>query len=211
MDSMVIRIGLTGGIAAGKSTVSRRLGELGATIVDYDILARKIVEPGGAALPRIVEVFGDRAVGDDGTLDRAWLADQVFGAHADPRARQRLDAIEHPLIYQLAQQLDAEASCKDSNAVIVHDIPLLAEVIQDLPFRFDHIVAVEAPQDVRIGRMVRTRGMSQAQAQARIASQSPQSARMAIADVVVDATVDLPAMLARVDALYAAWLGEAKS
>ncbi|MEJ5922257.1 dephospho-CoA kinase [Bifidobacterium thermophilum] len=205
---MVIRIGLTGGIAAGKSTVSSRLRELGATVIDYDALARQIVEPGGAALPRIVKEFGPQAVGADGRLDRSWLAGQVFGPQAGPQARQRLDAIEHPLIFQQAKRLDALAASETGDAIIVHDIPLLAEVIEDLPFTFAHIVTVEAPEHVRIERMMRTRGMDRGQAQARIDSQSPRSARLAIADTVVDSDADLPVMLARVDRLYTQWARE---
>ena len=208
---MVIRIGLTGGIAAGKSTVSRRLGELGATIIDYDALARQVVEPGGVALQRIVDVFGPEAVGADGKLDRTWLAERVFGEHADPHARQRLDAIEHPLIYEWAKRIDMQTARQNSSAVIVHDIPLLAEVLHDLPFSFDHIVTVEAPESIRIERMIRTRGMDRAQAQARIASQSKRSARIAMADTVVDSNVDVKTMLARVDSLYATWRDEASA
>lgn len=211
MENMVIRIGLTGGIAAGKSTVSCRLGELGATIIDYDALARQVVEPGGVALQRIVDVFGPEAVGADGRLNRIWLANRVFGEHTDPHARQRLDAIEHPLIYELAQRIDMQTARQSSSAVIVHDIPLLAEVLHDLPFSFDHIVTVEAPESIRIERMIRTRGMDRAQAQARIASQSKRSARIAMADTVVDSNVDVKSMLERVDSLYATWRDEASA
>ena len=101
-----MRIGLTGGIAAGKSTVSARLAELGACVIDYDMLARKVVEPGGAALPRIVETFGGQVLRADGTLDRAWLAEHVFGPFAEPGSRERLDSIEHPLIYREAERLE---------------------------------------------------------------------------------------------------------
>ncbi|KFJ07353.1 dephospho-CoA kinase [Bifidobacterium thermophilum] len=206
---MVIRIGLTGGIAAGKSTVASRLRELGATIIDYDVLARQIVEPGGEALPRIVEAFGPSAVDAAGRLNRAWLAQRVFSG-PDRQALERLDTIEHPLIYAKAQQADAEAASRDDTAVIVHDIPLLADVIDDVPFTFDHVVTVEAPQQVRIERMIRTRGMSGTQAKARIDSQSPQAARLAIADIVVDSDTDRASMLAHVDRLYAQWSAQAR-
>lgn len=206
---MVIRIGLTGGIAAGKSTVASRLRELGATIIDYDVLARQIVEPGGEALPRIVEAFGPSTVDAAGRLNRTWLAQRVFSG-PDRQALERLDAIEHPLIYAKAQQADAEAASQDDTAVIVHDIPLLADVIDDVPFTFDHVVTVEAPQQVRIERMIRTRGMSGTQAKARIDSQSPQTARLAIADIVVDSDTDRASMLARVDRLYAQWSAQAR-
>ena len=206
---MVIRIGLTGGIAAGKSTVASRLRELGATIIDYDVLARQIVEPGGEALPRIVEAFGPSAVDAAGRLNRAWLAQRVFSG-PDRQALERLDTIEHPLIYAKAQRADAEAASQDDTAVIVHDFPLLADVIDDVPFTFDHVVTVEAPQQVRIERMIRTRGMSGTQAKARIDSQSPQAARLAIADIVVDSDTDRASMLACVDRLYAQWSAQAR-
>ena len=113
---MVIRIGLTGGIAAGKSTVASRLRELGATIIDYDVLARQIVEPGGEALPRIVEAFGPSTVDAAGRLNRTWLAQRVFSG-PDRQALERLDAIEHPLIYAKAQQADAEAASQDLSLI----------------------------------------------------------------------------------------------
>lgn len=203
----MIRIGLTGGIAAGKSTVASRLTALGALHIDYDALARHVVEPGGAALPAIAREFGPDALNPDGTLDRAWVADRVFGRDATSGARERLDAIEHPLIY-------AEAACLENghpgSAVVVHDVPLLAEVIDDIPFRFDHIVTVEAPIETRVARMVSTRGMTREQAEARIRHQSTRAEREAIADVVIDSTQPLERMFDEVDRLYAAWGTERK-
>ncbi|RSX56958.1 dephospho-CoA kinase [Bifidobacterium samirii] len=202
----MIRIGLTGGIAAGKSTVSARLRELGAAIVDYDALAHAVVAPGGAALPAIVAAFGPDALTADGTLDRAWMAGHVFGAHAEPGARERLDAIEHPLIYRAAA--DVESAHPDA-AVVVHDVPLLAEVIDAMPFRFDHVVTVEAPEDVRIARMTATRGMTRGQAADRIRHQSTRAERESIADAVVDSTQPLERMFEAVDRMYRQWEAEA--
>ena len=153
---MSIRIGLTGGIAAGKSTVAARMRELGALVIDYDGLAHEIVAPGGVALPRIAAVFGPDALLADGSLNRAWLAERVFGRDAAPGARERLDDIEHPLIYAEAARLERR---NPGAKVIVHDVPLLTEVIRSIPFQFDHIVTVEAPEQMRIRRMVATRGM----------------------------------------------------
>lgn len=198
----MMRIGLTGGIAAGKSTVAARLKQLGALHIDYDALAHQIVEPGGVALPQIVAEFGPDALLADGTMNRPWIADHVFGANAAPGARERLDAIEHPLIYAEAARLEHE---HPEAAIIIHDIPLLAEVIDDIPFAFDHIVTVEAPVCMRLDRMVEERGMSLEQAEARIRHQSSEEERRAIADIVIDSTHPLPEMLAQVGEIYAGW------
>ncbi|MBT1172988.1 dephospho-CoA kinase [Bifidobacterium sp. MA2] len=200
----VIRIGLTGGIAAGKSTVAARLAELGALHIDYDALARRVVEPGGAALPAIAREFGPDSLNPDGTMNRAWIADHVFGRDAAPGARERLDAIEHPLIYAEAARL--ECGHPDA-AVVVHDVPLLAEVIGSIPFRFDCIVTVEAPVETRIARMIATRGMTRGQAEARIRHQSTCAEREAIADIVIDSTRPVERMFDEVDRLYADWTG----
>ncbi|WP_242689605.1 dephospho-CoA kinase [Bifidobacterium imperatoris] len=201
----IMRIGLTGGIAAGKSTVSARFAELGAVIIDYDALAHRIVEPGGEALTEIAEVFGPEALLVDGTLNRAWMADHVFGAHARPGARERLDAIEHPLIYRLAAQ--QEQTCTSSD-IIIHDVPLLAEVIDSIPFSFDHIITVEAPVCMRLDRMIEERGMSLEQAEGRIRHQSSESERRAIADIVIDSAQPMAKMMVQVDGIYQRLLGQ---
>lgn len=200
-----MRIGLTGGIAAGKSTVAARLRELGALHIDYDALAHDVVRPGGVALPRIEAEFGADALNADGTLNRSWMADHVFGKDAQPDARARLDAIEHPLIYaeaSLAEQLHPEAR------IIVHDVPLLAEVIDDIPFTFDHIVTVEAPVCMRLERLVEERGMSLEQAEARIRHQSSEEERRAIADIVIDSAQPVAGMMAQVNEIYQGFLAE---
>ncbi|PJM79136.1 dephospho-CoA kinase [Bifidobacterium scaligerum] len=194
-----MRIGLTGGIAAGKSTVSSRFAKLGAVIIDYDALAHRIVEPGGEAIAQIAEAFGPDALLSDGSLNRSWMADHVFGAHAKPGARERLDAIEHPLIYQLAAQ--QERSCSPSD-IIIHDVPLLAEVIDSIPFNFDHIITVEAPVCMRLERMIEERGMSPEQAEGRIRHQSSESERRAIADIIIDSAQPMERMMAQVDDIY---------
>ena len=187
----MIRIGLTGGIAAGKSTVATHLRELGATLVDYDVLARKVVEPGSVGLQRIVEHFGPDAMNAESE-------------------RRILDDIEHPLIYDLALSEERQAVEKNPDAVVVHDIPLLAEVIDDIPMRFDHIVTVEAPEQTRVERMMRTRGMSEAQAKARIAHQPTRAARESIADAVIDSSQDVEHMFDCVDRLMEQWRKEAR-
>lgn len=195
----MMRIGLTGGIAAGKSTVASRLKQLGALHIDYDALAHQIVEPGGAALPQIVAEFGPDALHADGTMNRQWVADHIFGRDAEPGARERLDAIEHPLIYAEAARLERE---HPEAHIVVHDIPLLAEVLSTIPFAFDCIVTVEAPVSLRVDRMIAERGMSREQAEARIRHQSSEAERRAIADVVIDSTRPLPDMLSQVDEIY---------
>lgn len=197
----MIRVGLTGGIAAGKSTVAAHLRELGAIIVDYDQLARDVVCPGSVGLQRIEEAFGPHAVNEDGTLNRVWMAEHVFSASAPQGARERLDAIEHPLIYELAAQQEQQANA-DGSDVIVHDVPLLAEVVNTIPFRFDHIITVEAPETLRIQRMMETRNMTKEQALARINHQSTQQERESIADIIIDATQPKNIMLQRVEDIY---------
>lgn len=200
-----MRIGLTGGIAAGKSTVAARLAGLGAFLIDYDALAHAVVEPGGAALPEIVRAFGADALNADGTLNRAWMAEHVFGPSAVPGARERLDGIEHPLIYREAERMEQEEHVRHPHAVIVHDIPLLAEVIDSIPFRFDRIVTVEAPEETRVERMVETRGMTRRQACDRIRHQSSEAQRRAIASDVIDSSQPLEQMFEQVDRLYNQW------
>ena len=210
MAVVVIRIGLTGGIAAGKSTVSAKLCELGAVLVDYDLLARRVVEPGSIGLQRIAECFGSDALTDRGELNRAWMAEHVFSGADAERKRKILDRIEHPLIYELAVQLEHEAVEADCQAVVVHDIPLLAEVIDSIPFEFDHIVTVEAPEQVRVSRMMTTRGMSESQAWNRVNHQSSVEQRLAIADEVIDSTQPLEQMFEHIDMLMKQWRTEAR-
>ncbi|MBT1178324.1 dephospho-CoA kinase [Bifidobacterium vespertilionis] len=215
---MMIRIGLTGGIAAGKSTVAARLRELGAAHIDYDAIAHRITAHGGAALPAIARAFGPEALNADGSLNRAWMAEHVFGAGAAPDARERLDAIEHPLIYDEARwdeanavagaERNAEEADKGRPLVVVHDVPLLAEVMETLPFDFDHVVTVEAPEDVRVARMEGSRGMTRQEALDRIRHQSSREEREEIADEVIDSTQPLEQMFAQVDRLYASWINE---
>ncbi|WEV47426.1 dephospho-CoA kinase [Bifidobacterium sp. ESL0690] len=201
-----MRIGLTGGIAAGKSTVAAHLKERGAYLIDYDQLAREVVEPGGEGIRQIADGFGLEAVQSDGSLNRKWMADHVFSPEAAPDAKQRLDDIEHPLIYRRAQELERQIAKKSSSGpIIVHDVPLLAEVIDTIPFKFDHILTVEAPEEVRIQRMMETRGMSREQAEGRIRHQSSREQREAIADVVIDSTQPIEQMFEHLDMLFAQW------
>jgi dephospho-CoA kinase len=173
----VLRIGLTGGIGSGKSTVSRLLAGHGAVVIDADAIAREVVEPGTPGLAAVVADFGGSVVGADGALDRPALASVVF---ADPEARARLDAIVHPLVRARAVEL---ASAAPPDAVVVNDVPLLAETGQ--ASSYDLVVVVEADVDTRVARLVQ-RGLTAGDARARIAVQATDEQRRAIADVVLD-------------------------
>jgi dephospho-CoA kinase len=174
---VVLRIGLTGGIGSGKSTVSALLAARGAVIVDADLIAREVVQPGTPGLAAVVEAFGPDVLAADGALDRAALAAVVF---ADPEARSRLDGIVHPLVRARARELTAAAP---QDAVLVNDVPLLVETGQAASY--DLVLVVEADAATRISRLVR-RGLTAEDARARIAAQATDEQRRAVADVVLD-------------------------
>jgi dephospho-CoA kinase len=192
--SGAVRVGLTGGVASGKSTVSAILAELGAVIVDADLLAREVVGPGTEGLAAVVEEFGPDVLGPDGGLDRPRLGALVF---ADPERRRALEAIIHPRVRARAAEIEAAAP---ADAVVVHDIPLLAETGQAASF--DAVVVVDVPVEVQVDRMVRIRGMSEADARARIAAQADRDARLAVATYVVANTGSLDGLRARVEEVY---------
>jgi len=189
----VLRIGLTGGIGSGKSTVSRLLAERGAVIVDADVIAREVVEPGTPGLAAVVEAFGNGVVAADGSLDRPALATVVFG---DPEARARLDGIVHPLVRARATEV---AGAAPPDAVVVHDVPLLAETGQ--ASSYDLVVVVEADPETRIARLVE-RGLTAADARARIAVQATDEERRAIADVLLDNSGSPEQLAAQVDRFW---------
>jgi dephospho-CoA kinase len=173
----VLRIGLTGGIGSGKSTVSRLLAERGAIIVDADRIARDVLAAGTPGLAAVVEAFGAGVLTPAGELDRPALAGIVF---SDERARRRLDAIVHPLVRQRAVELERTAP---EGAVVVHDVPLLVETGQAASY--DLVLVVEADQEARVSRLVE-RGLAEGDARARIATQATDAQRRAVADVVLD-------------------------
>ena len=191
-------IGLTGGIAAGKTVVADRLAELGAVRIDADRLAREVVEPGTPALAEIARRFGPGVIAADGSLDRPALGAVVF---QDPDARRDLEAITHPAVRALSAARMAAAGEADADAVVVYDIPLLVE--SGRVDEFDRIVVVHAPREERIRRLVELRGMSPEEADRRIASQAADEDRLAVADVVVDSGVSLASTLAQTDRLWA--------
>jgi dephospho-CoA kinase len=191
-------IGLTGGIAAGKTVVADRLAELGAVRIDADRLAREVVEPGTPALAEIARRFGAGVIQDDGSLDRPALGAVVF---QDPDARRDLEAITHPAVRALSARRMAEAGEADPDAIVVYDIPLLVE--SGRVDEFDRIVVVHAPREERIRRLIELRGMPRAEAERRIASQASDEDRLAVADDVVDSGVSLASTLEQTDRLWA--------
>lgn len=192
-------IGLTGGIASGKSVVARRLAEHGAVHVDADELARDVVEPGEPALAEIVREFGPSIVGPDGRLDRAALASVIF---TDPERRAALNAITHPAVKRRARELMDEAAARDPDAVVVYDVPLLVEARVDAEHDFDLVVVVNASTETRIRRLVELRGLSREEAVHRLNSQVSDTERLAIADVVIDSNGTLEETLQQADRLW---------
>ena len=198
---MSIRVGLTGGIASGKSTVSAVLAELGAVVIDADLIAREVVARGTPGLDAVVAEFGPGVLTEEGDLDRAAMSALVF---SDPSARKRLEAIVHPLVHRRSAELEAAAPPR---SVIVHDIPLLAEVGRS--GQFDAVVVVDAPTDVQVTRMVRDRGWTREEAESRIAAQASREDRLAIATHVIDNTGSLDDLRRRVEEAYAELAGRA--
>ena len=190
----MLRIGLTGGIGSGKSTVSGLLAARGAVIVDADRIAREVVEPGTPGLAAVVEAFGAQVLAADGSLDRPALAAVVF---SDPAARGRLDAIVHPLVRRRTAELVSEAP---ADAVVVNDVPLLVETGQAPSY--DLVLLVEADPEIRVVRLVH-RGLTEDDARARIASQATDEQRRAVADVVLDNSGTPEELAEQVDRFWA--------
>ncbi len=190
-------IALTGGIAAGKSTIARRLAEHGAVVVDADALVREVQQPGSPVLARIAEQFGTGVIRPDGTLDRAALGAVVFGNEGEIA---RLNEIVHPAVRALSHARFAEARAADPDAVIVYDVPLLVETRGSDPW--DLVVVAHAPASLRVQRLQGERGMGEAEAAARIAAQVGDAARLAIADVVIDTSGPIEQTIAQTDELW---------
>lgn len=174
----MLRVGLTGGIGAGKSEVSKRLAAQGAVVIDADLIAREVVAPGTDGLAEIVAAFGPGILTPDGALDRVRLGDIVF---ADPDKLASLNAIVHPRVGMRMRELEDGAG---PGAVVVHDVPLIAE--NGLAGAYDLVVVVDVQPRVQVDRLVRQRGMSREQAEARLAAQASREERLAIATIVVD-------------------------
>lgn len=174
----MLTVGLTGGIGSGKSTVARRLAALGAVVIDADQIARDVLAPGTPGLRDVVAAFGTGILDDNDALDRAALGRLVF---ADESARRRLGAITHPLISAESARRARQAP---ADAVVVHDVPLIVE--NGLAERYDLVVVVGADAATRLARLVRDRGMTPQDAQARIDAQATDEERRAVADVWLD-------------------------
>jgi dephospho-CoA kinase len=192
---VTVRVGLTGGIASGKSTVSAILAELGAVVIDADAIAREVVAQGTPGLEAVVAEFGPGLLTPGGDLDRPAMGALVF---ADAGARKRLEAIIHPLVHRRSAELEAAA---EADAVVVHDIPLLAEVGR--AGSFDAVIVVDAPTEVQVARMVGDRGWTREEAESRIAAQASREERLSIATHVVDNTGSLEDLRRRVEDVYA--------
>jgi dephospho-CoA kinase len=190
----VLRVGLTGGIGAGKSTVAQRLVELGATLIDSDKLAREVVARGTPGLAEVVAAFGSQVLDPDGHLDRPALAQVVFG---DDDARLRLNAIVHPLVRQRTDDQLREAA---ADAIVVQDIPLLVE--GGMAPAFPLVIVVDADEEDRVRRLVDSRGMPESDARARIAAQADGAARRAAADVWLDNSGTPGELHPRIDRLW---------
>jgi dephospho-CoA kinase len=197
----VLRIGLTGGIGSGKSEVARRFAAQGALVIDADRIARDVVAPGTPGLAQVVAELGDDLLRSDGSLDRDKLAGIVF---ADSTARRRLEAIVHPLVGERAAALMAAAP---DGSIVVYDVPLLVE--NKLAGAYDAVVVVDAPDGVRVERLVRLRGMSEEEARARIAAQASRAQRLAVATYVVRNGGSLADLDVAADEAWAAVTGRA--
>jgi dephospho-CoA kinase len=192
----MFRVGLTGSVASGKSSVTRVWARLGATIIDADELARRAVAPGTPGLERVVEAFGPDIL-QDGTLDRAAMRRKVF---SDPAARQRLEAIVHPEVGRLRDEEEARLAAEGA-PVVVHDIPLLFEV--GLAAQFDVVVVVDAPETVRADRLARERDLSPEEISGLMASQMSDAEKRARADIVIENSGTLEELEAGAEAAWA--------
>ncbi|MFF7049170.1 dephospho-CoA kinase [Streptomyces griseorubiginosus] len=190
----MLKVGLTGGIGAGKSEVSRLLVEHGAVLIDADRIAREVVAPGTPGLAAVVEAFGEEVLAEDGGLDRPKLGSIVF---ADPDRLAVLNSIVHPLVGTRSRELESAAA---EDAVVVHDVPLLAE--NSLAPLYDLVVVVDASPETQLDRLVRLRGMTEQDARARMAAQATREKRLEIADIVIDNDVPLDDLRQRVQDVW---------
>jgi dephospho-CoA kinase len=190
----MLRVALTGGIASGKSTVAAGLAARGAIIIDADVLAREVVEPGTPAFAAIIDRFGEQLLAE-GRLERARLAQIVF---ADALARRDLERIVHPAVRARAAELERAAGAA---AIVVHVIPLLVETGQQGDF--DLVVTVDVDHETQIQRLVVRNGFTRTEAESRIAAQASREDRMSAADVVIDNTGSVTRLTEQIDALWA--------
>ncbi|MBW8800407.1 MAG: dephospho-CoA kinase [Streptomyces sp.] len=199
----MLKVGLTGGIGAGKSEVSRLLVEHGAVLIDADRIAREVVAPGTPGLAAVTEAFGPEVLAADGSLDRPGLGAIVF---ADPARLAVLNSIVHPLVGARSRELESAAA---DDAVVVHDVPLLTE--NGLAGLYDVVVVVDAAPETQLDRLTRLRGMTEEDARARMAAQATREKRLEIADIVIDNDVPLDALRQRVQEVWSDLLRRART
>jgi dephospho-CoA kinase len=199
----MLKVGLTGGIGAGKSEVSRRLASYGALVIDADQIAREVVEPGTPGLAQVVGLFGTGVLAPDGTLNRQRLGEIVFG---DDELRAKLNSVIHPLVGARLRELEQGA---DADAILVEDVPLIAE--NDLADFYDMVVVVDVPPRLQEERLVRDRGMTPDQVAVRMAAQASREQRLAIAGIVVDNSGSLAELDREVGELWAELSRRARS
>ena len=192
----MFRVGLTGGIASGKSTVADELARRGALVIDADRLAREVVDPGTPELAKVAERFPDTVV--DGRLDRAKLAAVVF---VNPQARRDLERIIHPAVRKRAAELEQSAP---PGSVVVHVIPLLVETGQESDF--DLCVVVDVDHETQLSRLLARDGMTRAEAEARIGAQATREQRLAAADVVIDNSGSVTQLREQIDDVWSVLL-----
>ena len=191
-------VGLTGGIGSGKSAVADEFARLGAAIVDSDVIAHELTGPNGLALPEIRKVFGEKAIGPDGAMDRKKMRDRVF---ARPDEKKKLEALLHPLIREESRRRIAAAS----GPYVVHVVPLLIES-PDYRSRVDRVLVVDAPEEIRVARVQARSGLSPDEVRAIIRAQAPGAERLAAADDVIDNGGTRDALRTRVAALHEKYL-----
>lgn len=191
-------IALTGGIASGKSTIAARLAELGAHIIDADLLSREAVEPGTAALEQIKSIFGDAVIAGDGSLDRQGLAAVVFN---DAEALQTLNGIVHPAVRGLFEERLGEIAERDPQSIVIYDVPLLVE--SSAAGEWSHVIVASSPEEIRIERLIQLRGLSEQEAKARVQNQAHESERLKVADTVIDTSGTIASTLKQVDEFWA--------
>jgi dephospho-CoA kinase len=191
------RVGLTGGIASGKTTVANLFAARGIPIIDTDVIAREVVEPGEPALAAVVDAFGPQVLGEDGRLDRPRMREQIFG---DAPARRRLEAILHPAIRAEMERQSRAAG----GAYQVLVIPLLVE--GGRREHLDRVLVVDVPEATQVERLVHRDGVPREQAEAALRSQASREARLAFADDVIENTTDVAALTSRVARLHEKYL-----
>ena len=204
--SRVLRVGLTGGIASGKTTVAGMLQRLGTPIIDADVLARRLLEPDGAAFAAVCDAFGARILDGEGRIDRTVLARVVF---AETEARQELERIVHPLVRAEAFRLLESEARRSGSPIGVIDAALLVETGAHL--RMDRLIVVRCSRETQIRRLISRDGLNRAEAEVRIAAQAPLERKLRVADYVIDTEVEIDTTRRRVHEIHAALLRDARN